>query len=441
MNCSVYLFGDFGNGLRQYPIDFTATFLEKCIEMKDSGSQVVLYRDKDIVYHSYLRKLDNKQYIGFCIIVNGVYFSKIGKLFPIFEKVITDMVYNGAIIGLNDNGDIVSKVNDFIGLNEETERICNNIKLEINSLDAFCRPLPPTNYSVAKGSVTYISVRDDISDVPALLSKADIVCISKDFGYNTNSLTGYKGVVANLQNQINDSTEKYNELQNKYNELVREKKQLSYVIWLFVILVLLGVALFFIIGNLRSTERVLSETQESLLQANTNLIAKGIYIDSLNAVVGDLKESLNKERKLKIKAENNYSELKNSVASLTPILINNVKLANTDNSGKIETDYGGILLSSEMMCLKPKIYYTSITPSKELTLTLKFYTPSGLSKPKDSISDYSYKQSFVVSANQIDSIEINSWGGNTKGIWSKGAYRIEFWNENVLLYVKRFTIY
>lgn len=440
MNCSVYLFGDFGNGLRQYPIDFTATFLEKCIEMKDSGSQVVIYRDKDIVYHSYLRKLDNKQYIGFCIIVNGVYISKIGKLFPIFEKVITDMVYSGAIIGLNENGDIVSKVNDFIGINEETERICNNIKLEINSLDAFCRSLPPTNYSVAKGSVTYISVRDDISDVPALLSKADIVCISKDFGYNTNSLTGYKGVVANLKNQLNDSLEKYNELQNKYNELVREKKQLSYVIWLFVFLVLLGVALFFIIGNLKSTEKVLSETKDSLLQANTNLIAKGNCIDSLNAVVGDLKESLNKERKLKIKAENNYSELKNSVASLTPILISDVKLANTNYSGDIKTEYGGVLFSSETMYIKPKIYYTTITSNKQITLTVKFYTPTGLSKPQDSHSDYSYKHSFVVGENDI-SVEINSWGGNTKGFWPKGAYRIEFWNENVLLYVKRFTIY
>ena len=266
-----------------------------------------------------------------------------------------------------------------------------------------------------------------------MLSKADIVCISKDFGYNTNSLTGYKGVVANLKNQINDSLEKYNELQNKYNELVREKKQLSYVIWLFVFLVLLGVALFFIIGNLK-------ETKDSLLQANTNLIAKGNCIDSLNVVVGDLKESLNKERKLKIKAENNYSELKNSVASLTPILISDVKLANTNFSGDIKTEYGGVLFSSETMYIKPKVYYTTITSNKQITLTVKFYTPTGLSKPQDSHSDYSYKHSFVVGENDI-SVEINSWGGNTKGFWSKGAYRIEFWNENVLLYVKRFTIY
>ena len=123
-----------------------------------------------------------------------------------------------------------------------------------------------------------------------------------------------------------------------------------------------------------------------------------------------------------------------------PIIITDIEISNTYSDGSIETDYGNTIYSSDTRYLKPRITYTGIKTSENITLSVKFYTPSGLSTGSSSPYGCSYSYSMYVYSGENQET-LSGWGGSSAGHWGRGSYRFEIWYENVCLKSKSFTIY
>ena len=92
MNCSIYLFGNFGRGITLYPNDYVKDIFKEFISRVSAPTQLIIHRDGAIMNYGYIRKLENNHLFGICIQVNGQSLTTINKLFEVFEDITTNVV-------------------------------------------------------------------------------------------------------------------------------------------------------------------------------------------------------------------------------------------------------------------------------------------------------------------------------------------------------------
>ena len=434
MTISVYIFGNLGNGYTQYPDDYAKTIYQNFYEKSTAASQITIHRDNNLMYYGYIRKLDvGSQYIGFCVLLNGIMFSNIGRLFPIFENAVADLVARGEILHFNDRGDITSSINNLNEKQQEVARIVSIIQSQISDLENSVRKLPPINYGISNKESKTFSESDKNEEIVNASCKYGYTYILKDKDYDTISLRGYKSVLIRLNEEKDNLVNNYNELKNEYDKLTEQKKQYKKVVTLCILVVLCGVGLFFLNGSLNSTKGELSRAWTQIENLNEE-------VEDLEEKLEDTKASLKIACEERDEARREKNNLKNKVSSVMPIIITDIQVANTSYGGDIETDYGYTIYSNNTMYLKPKITYTGIKTGENIDLEVKFYTPSGLSTGSNSPYGCSYSTSiYVYSGENTESL--SGWGGSSRGHWGKGTYRFEIWYGSVCLNSKTFTIY
>lgn len=161
MNSSVYIFGNLRNGYVQYPDDYAQEVLGSFAIKSKSKTQVIVHRDKNLMYYGYVRRLDvTGQYIGFCVLLNGVMLSKMDSLFVMFEKAFAELVSQAEIIQMDGIGNIVSTTNQLTDKQQEVERILNYLRGETERLEHSASKLPPVNYGIAQDSIVMFSVSE-----------------------------------------------------------------------------------------------------------------------------------------------------------------------------------------------------------------------------------------------------------------------------------------
>lgn len=100
------------------------------------------------MYYGYIRQLDkHSQYIGFCVLINGMMLTNVSNLFAVFENAIAEMVSRGDIIAFNEQGDIVSTTNSLANKLQEVNAVTAIIRNGIDGMESYTKPLPPINYS------------------------------------------------------------------------------------------------------------------------------------------------------------------------------------------------------------------------------------------------------------------------------------------------------
>ena len=434
MNISVYVFGCLGNGYTQYPDDYAKVIYQSFYAKSTASSQITIHRDNNLIYYGYIRKLDvSSQYIGFCVLLNGIMFSQIGRLFPIFENAVADLVARGEILHFSDRGEVTSSITNLNERQQEVERIVSVIQNQISDLGSYTRKLPPVSYGVSNNESKTFSESDKNEDIVNASCKFGYTYVLKDKDYDTVSLSSYKSVLIRLNKEKDNLYNNYSELKTKYEKLTEQKKQYKKVVVLCVLIALCGIGLFFLKDSL-------DNTRNNLKDARNDITQKEGMIKTRDEKIVSLESSLSAEQSRRESAENELTELKNSYSDYMPVIITDVEIANVYNDGSVETDYGGTIYSSYSMYVKPKITYKGIKTGESISLDIKLYTPSGLSRGSSSPSDCSWTESFYVSSGS-NTQSFQGWGGASMGHWTKGIYRYEFWYGNVCLYAKTFVIY
>lgn len=396
MNCAVYVFGKLGNGYVQYPDDYAKKIFRNFHAKSAAASQITIHRNNSLMYYGYVRRLDTDgQYIGFCILLNGVMFSRIGGLFSVFENAVADLISGGKIIGFSDNGDIVAKTDDLnSGVSgQEVERIVSAIRQAASALEGDVKRLPPVSYGIANDESMRFSVSDKVEDIVEATGKYGYTCVFKDSDFDTVATASYRDIIKGLYSEKERIAREYEVLESEYIILRKQKKQYKKVVISYIV--------FFvsIIGVLFSVK----------------------YLFEANWRIGELEHTL-------------YDE----VSPHMPMVIKDVE---------IHTDYGGEedgCIYSDMS-LRPIITYEGLVPW-DIILTVKLYTPAGdeagnfMNYLHECYPDgYTYEYPFTImeGANVEDS---NIWLREIGEDWDKGTYRIEFWYGDVCLKAKSFTI-
>lgn len=231
----------------------------------------------------------------------------------------------------------------------------------------------------------------------------------------------------------------------------------SFFAWFFfIVAVVLGLLTYVTYNKDAQAEEQL---HNQLNSANRTISSLQSTIDDLKSQQTDLQLKLSKANTENAQLRSDISKLKDQidlvvqdfgqlttgqiereVRNSAPLSISDIQIGNTDQNDKVITNFGDYIFSSSTMYLKPKLTYYGLT-SGTITVYVKFYGASGkLSQGTQSPSGYSYSCSINVHSGTNSQV-LSGWGGNDKGYWPKGNYRIEIWYHGDCLASKQFTVY
>lgn len=260
MNISVYLFGDLSSGYTQYPNDYSKTIFETFFRNSQATTQIAIHREGDLMYYGYVRKLEESNYVGLCVVINGRAITLVDGLFSIFEKAIESMVRNGYLIHFGDNGDIVSKVGRLYENKEEIDLITAFLVSSFENLETKTCLLPPVNYGVTKDSVKSFSIMDAQDDIIKSSYTNAYTFIYKSKGFNTAQMVSYRGVIARKNKEIGDLQQENSRLKNTVASLKNKQRNTTWVSILgLVAIVLFGVVYAKVINPSEVTKKDMGE--------------------------------------------------------------------------------------------------------------------------------------------------------------------------------------
>lgn len=334
MTFSFYISGT-PNGYNQYPADSNSVMLQDFARDNTSESQLTVCRKGQLVYYAYLRRLQEKSnnYLGFCLIFNGIYCRSSKKLFDLFDKAFYDVQLKGELLRF-EKGKFSYGINNFTDKSIEIERIYSFFKYNIeNGLSREFANIP-VSFEVGNGKKV-ISLKENDIDILAAKSKFDIVHISN----NEKSLSELE----RAHKMLTDMYVEKQDLDKKYKKLLSQKKQYKVVLILCLILFCCVFGLFAFKNTLQSKDIQISSLNMELSQKQTD-------IENLNTQVANLQiegENL-KSEKLRLTNEvsqlnDRNSELRASNEQLNTKIndknyqIRNLKSKNRSLSSEVET--------------------------------------------------------------------------------------------------------
>lgn len=320
MNSSIYLFGDFGQGVISYPTDYAQMIFEKFIAESKAPTQLIIHRDGEIMNYGYIRKIENNHLFGLCIQINGQYISTIKRLFEIFEDVTANIAVRGELIRLNEQGNLVESVTRFANNQNEVERITDYCRNELSKLENLCKKLPSVDYSTSNNDKSYFKEDENAVRIITNSLKNGYTFVYKEEDFDTLALAGYRSTLSNLNSKYNQAAMKIQELNSELSSLKKQKKQMGIVVCL-IILLFVGSIIFF--NTLEMKDRNIEEQAETIELQNTENKAlsseKNKLSDDnlhLNARISELTRMYNEKADSCMILESMYNKLSNDYSEL-----------------------------------------------------------------------------------------------------------------------------
>lgn len=434
MNLSVYLFGILDSGYVQYPYEESfATVFKKMGEEATAPSQIVIHRERALMYYGYVRKLKNNRYIGLCALLNELMLTDFNGMFHAFEEIISNMAEKGYYIHFDRYGDLEACSSKAVDA-EALENVSELLDMRFEMLADSAEQLPAVNYGIAGSSVKKYSIIDNHAEILKSSHENGYTYVFKSEGYDTPRMESYRQVLASSARE-NDELKKQNVLLKSENaRILRQKKQIQYVVALVVLLLLCGLMMISLNKNLNNTQQQLEQTEKDLKFMTDEADRKSNTIASLQV-------DLSNERVQRQTVESTLDSLNQIVGEHLPILINNVLIGNKGSNSNMIDDFGTVIYSSGTEYLCPKIIYWGIRGGDDIELSVKLYDRFGnMSKGSSSPADCSYTSSLHVESGSGEA-ELSGWGSARTGHWESGNYRIEIWYGNMCLFQKKFVIY
>ena len=340
MNISTYIFGLLGNGYSQYPNDYTQTIFQNFHEHSTAQTQIAVHRDNNLIYYGYIRRLEAGQYIGLCVVLNSVMLTNFKEMFNIFENAITNLVVNGIILQFNDKGDIISKTTQLYTNQTEVSRITEYLRAEFTKSEGASKPLPPTNYGIAKNEKRTFSVDNDTNEIVKASVSYNYVYVYKQNDFDTQSLSSYRGIVNRLNKEKTEIAHKYWDLQQEHTKVLRQKKQFQLVIILFCVILSCGIGLLLLNDNLKMTKNELTEANNTISIQNDSIRSKNSQISNLQRNIHNLKVDLSAEVERRESIEEEFYSFQDMISERQPLLIKSTSF--NFNTGWLSFDYYGL---------------------------------------------------------------------------------------------------
>ena len=167
MNCTVYLFGEFGLGYTQYPQDGAEDIFRHIASHAEAQTQIAIHRDGNLMYYVYLRRLDEGEghFIGYGFRVEGLLFRDLSPLFDLFGSTFENIVIADRLLTLNSRGHVVANVGLLIEKRTEVERLINQLCTAVQALSTQFIPLPKAIFDHLSTQVWVFGEDADPNDI------------------------------------------------------------------------------------------------------------------------------------------------------------------------------------------------------------------------------------------------------------------------------------
>lgn len=140
MNCTVYLFGDFGQGYIQYPLN------ENVFAVSDNSinghTQMVITRDNNLISYKYIHR-ERSYYIGLCIEFNEVIVHDIHNLYKTLELLFEEYLLRSSILFEN----YIPRISEFQHSSEELKNIIDLFEQKLSNSDFKYKTFEPIGSS------------------------------------------------------------------------------------------------------------------------------------------------------------------------------------------------------------------------------------------------------------------------------------------------------
>ena len=243
MNSSFYIFGRFNGKEEQYPVDYTKELFQSLPQRHHfTHSQLVIHRDGKLMYYCYMRKLDQENYLGFCLLLNDAMITEFPALFELFDHAVTQLALNGEIIKISDRGEIVSNTESLLTNQQAIKQTASSLFAQLSPLVAAKKTLPAQNYSVSKDETkTFMLTANASWIVESSLTNAYTIITKED---NSSNLDSYQQTIKRLQKEREELLAK--------QQSPTDKSNIAKGLWIAVLIIM--VIGFFIYTSNRETE-------------------------------------------------------------------------------------------------------------------------------------------------------------------------------------------
>lgn len=241
---NIYVFGELSGGYTQYPNDLTSGILRKLYPRARARTQVAIHRDGNLMYYCYIRKLEEKQYLGFCVAMTGSLITDVKGLFGKFEKAIEIAADKGSIIHYDDYGKLTTSLGKLYDESEDVTVLIQKTKELFAPHEENAVKLPPTDFSVSQDSLINYNVNDDNDDIVKSSYTFGYTFIYKEKDYNTVQMNSSIAVISRLTSDNHSLMENNTELKK---QLVASKVKQRNIVWvsvLGVVVLILGMILW-----------------------------------------------------------------------------------------------------------------------------------------------------------------------------------------------------
>lgn len=272
MNCTIYLFGNLGQGITLYPNDYTKNIFKEFISRASAPTQLIIHRDETIMNYGYIRKIENGHLFGICVQINGQYLTAIKKLFETFEDITTNIVVRGDILHLNNQGNLISTTSNLADKPQEVDRIINYCQAELAKMSSHCRTLPHIDYSTSDTDISNFRDSDNNQNIIDSSVKNGYTFIYKANDYDTLALRGYRTTLYTLNKENEANKRIITELDKQLSMLKRQKKQMNVVVCLVLILFVGSIVFFNTLDEKNKDIQSKQETIEIQTSENTKLV-------------------------------------------------------------------------------------------------------------------------------------------------------------------------
>lgn len=249
MNSSIYLFGNLGHGYTQYPDDYTKAILQVFSAESSSASQIAIHRDGNLMYYGYVRRLDgNEQYIGICVVLNGIMFTKVADLFTVFEDALSELVFNEKILQFDEFGQIFPLVRSLSDDLRELSRITKLVQDDLTTVESTVQKLPAVNFGVSKNDVKKFSDSDDAREIATASVSYGYTIVTKGKG-DSRQMNNYKKILTRVTKENAILKQQQEDLKDTNYRLVNKQRYTLLIGVLSVIVAVLGATLYFKVLN------------------------------------------------------------------------------------------------------------------------------------------------------------------------------------------------
>lgn len=179
MNCSVYLFGELGEGYTQFPLDNSSKkILSTFYDRGQADAKLTFVREGKLAYYGYTRPLQGGHFIGICCLFNDVLCTDIEKIFGVFEAEIQQMANDEDFLRQTSYGEIIPESKYFN--HKVVERISKRIRSRFSDNDVSFMKMPVVRYSIDSSDIRSYRYGDDAQIIIRSMMEYKSVCVTKE---------------------------------------------------------------------------------------------------------------------------------------------------------------------------------------------------------------------------------------------------------------------